>query len=145
MTTIIVDNYWQFKNTFCLGWKNALIIALATQNKMNCSKRRMRRIKQISRIGTISRYILNKNTLASKLQKYTKIRGEFLRQLTTIIVDNYWQFKNTFCLGWKNALSALATQNKMICSKRRMKRIKQINRIGTISRYIHQPQSRSVR
>ena len=45
-------------------------------------------MKQISTIGTIDSYILNKNTLASELQKYTKIRGEFLRQLTTIIVDN---------------------------------------------------------
>ena len=64
------------------------LIALATQNKIICSKRRMRRMKQISTIGTIDSYILNKNTLASELQKYTKIRGEFLRQLTTIIVDN---------------------------------------------------------
>ena len=41
----------------------------------------------------------------------------------TIKIDNYWQFENVFCLGWKNALGALATHNKMIYSKRRMRRI----------------------
>ena len=35
----------------------------------------------------------------------------------TIKIDNYRQFENIFCLGWKNALSALATHNKMMYSK----------------------------
>ena len=35
----------------------------------------------------------------------------------TIKIDNYRQFENIFCLSWKNALSALATHNKMMYSK----------------------------
>ena len=40
------------------------------------------------------------------------------------------QFEKVFCLGWKNALGALATHNKMICSKRRMKRMGRINKMN---------------